>query len=63
MKTIQFRDKKPRFIAKDDRWYICGERDLVEMEYEDRDRNYFSRRQEILQEERDADNLKLYGHY
>ena len=60
---IQFRkNKKPRFIAfiaKDDRWYVCGERDLVEIKDPDRTDDF----QDRARADRDRDNLILKGHY
>jgi len=57
---IWFRkNKKPHFIAKDNRWYIDGERDLVEIKDPDRIDNTQAR----AKADREHDNLLHYGHY
>ena len=57
---IWFRkNKKPRFIAKDDRWWISEERELVEIKDPDRTDDF----QDKAREDRDHNNLLHYGHY
>ena len=56
---IQFRDKRPRFIAKDDRWWVCGERELVEVHDPDRTDDF----QDRARADREHDNLMHYGKY
>jgi len=55
---IQFRDKKPRFIPKDDRWWV-EERDLVEIKDPDRIDDF----QKRAKANREHDRLLHYGHY
>jgi len=56
---IQFRNRRPRFIIKDDRWWISEERDLVEIKDPDRTDDF----QDKAREDRDHNNLLHYGHY
>jgi len=56
---IQFRNRRPRFIIKDDRWWISEERDLVEIKDPDRTDDF----QDKAREDRNHDNLLHYGHY
>jgi len=56
---IQFRNRRPRFIIKDDRWWISEERELVEIKDPDRTDDF----QDKAREDRDYNNLLHYGHY
>jgi len=56
---IQFRNRRPRFIIKDDRWWISEERELVEIKDPDRTDDF----QDKAREDRNHDNLLHYGHY
>jgi len=56
---IQFRNRRPRFIIKDDRWWISEERELVEIKDPDRTDDF----QDKAREDRDHNNLLHYGHY
>ena len=56
---IQFRNRRPRFIIKDDRWWISEERELVEIKDPDRTDDF----QDKAREDRNHNNLLHYGHY
>jgi len=56
---IQFRNRRPRFIIKDDRWWISEERELVEIKDPDRTDDF----QDKARKDRDHDNLLHFGHY
>jgi len=56
---ILFRSQKPRFIAKDDRWWVSGERELIEIKDPDRIDDI----QDRTKADREGDNLIHYGHY
>ena len=56
---IQFRNRRPRFIIKDDRWWISEERELVEIKDPDRTDDF----QDKAREEKNYNNLLHYGHY
>lgn len=58
--TILFReDQSPRFTAKDERWWVCEDREVLEIHDPDRIDDY----QDRWQRDRNRNNLILKGHY